>query len=82
MDALDKDIIAYEKMREELEAKYMGKWVLVHDERLFGTYESFESVSEEAVREFGRGPFLIRQVGAPPITLPASVTFFPLDERN
>ena len=69
------EIAAYEKMRDELEAQHMGKWVLFNDLELIGVYNSFEAVAEDAVRRFGRGPYLIRQVGAPPVTLPASVMF-------
>jgi len=71
---LEKEISAYEKMRSTLEAERMGKWVLVHDEQLVETYDSFESAAEDAVAKFGRGPFLIRQIGAPLVTLPVSVT--------
>lgn len=75
MAELNQEIAAYERMRGELEANSTGKWVLVHDGQLIGTYESFESAAEEAVRRFGRGPYLVRQVGAPPVILPASVVY-------
>ena len=75
MAELVNEISAYEKMRPTLEAQHMGKWVLIHDEKLVGTYDSFEKAAEDAVAKFGRGPFLVRQVGAPPITLPASVMY-------
>ena len=77
MAELNEEIAAYDAMRQELEAHYMGKWVLVHDRKLVAVYDSFETVAEEAVRRFERGPYLIRQVGAPPVTLPASVTYHP-----
>ena len=77
MAELDQEIAAYEGMSKELEARHMGKWVLVHDLKLIAVYESFESAAEAAVRRFGRGPYLIRQIGAPPITLPASVMYRP-----
>lgn len=69
------DIAAYEKMQQELEAKHIGKWVLFHNEKFIAVYDSFEAVAEDAVKRFGRGPYLIRQVGAPPVTLPASVMY-------
>jgi hypothetical protein len=75
MAELDQEISAYEGMRSELEAHHMGKWVLVHDLSLAGVYDSFEAVAADAVRRFGRGPYLIRQIGAPPVTLPASVMY-------
>ncbi len=72
---LDQEIAAYEGMLDELLAKHTGKWVVVHDRTLTGVYDSFESAAAEAVKSFGSGPYLIRQVGAPPITLPASLMF-------
>ncbi len=77
MADLNEEIKAYESMQADLETKHMGKWVLVHDLKLIGVYDSFENAAEDAVKKFGRGPFLIRQVGAPPVTLPASVVFNP-----
>lgn len=72
------DIAAYAKMQEGLEVKHMGKWVLFHDEVFVAVYDSFEAAAEDAVRRFGRGPYLIRQVGARPVTLPASVMYQPV----
>lgn len=70
---LSAEIAAYERMQTELELDHFGKWVVVHDEKLFGAYEDFQEAADQAVRAFGRGPFLIRQVGAGPITLPPSL---------
>ncbi len=75
MADVDKEIAAYEKIRAELESKHTGKWVLLKDEALIDLYDGFETAAEDAVKRFGRGPYLIRQVGAPPVTLPASVMF-------
>ena len=75
MADLDSEIQAYDKMRAALEAHHMGKWVLVHEGELIGVYDSMESTAEEAVCRFGAGPYLIRQVGATSITLPASVMY-------
>ena len=74
---LDRDIEAYEKARAALEARYNGKWVLFYNEQFIGAFDSFDLAAQEAVRRFGRGPYLLRQVGAPPMTLPASVLYHP-----
>jgi hypothetical protein len=66
MADLNDEISAYDGMRSDLETKYLGKWALVHDQALIGTYETFEAAANEAVQRFGRGPYLIRQIGAPP----------------
>ena len=79
MAALSKEIAAYDRMRSYLEMDYFGKWIVMHDEELIGSYESFEAAADQAVRRFGRGPYLIRQVGEGPITLPASALYNPVN---
>ena len=78
MTTLTKEIAAYDGMRAELEADYLGKWVIFHDEALVGVFDTFEEAAPHAVEKFGRGPYLIREVGAPPVTLPASVRYRPV----
>ncbi len=73
MTDIDRELAAYEKMRPELEAQHMSKWVLIRGGKLVGVFDSMEAAAQDAVPRFGRGPYLIRQVGAPPVTLPASV---------
>ncbi len=75
MFELSRQMTVYDEMRANLEADHFGKWIVMYDEQLAGTYESFEEAAEEAVCRFGRGPYLIRQVGSGPITLPASVLY-------
>lgn len=73
--SIQDELKAFEKMRETLEAEHLGKWVLFYHQELIGTYDTFEAAAEQAVKRYGRGPYLIRQVGAPPVTLPISVMF-------
>ncbi len=75
MSELDAEIQAYEEMRADLEADHMGEWVVVHGGQLIGTYPSFDAAAEDAVRNFGHGPYLIRMIGVSEITLPASVMY-------
>ena len=78
MAKLSMEIAAYERMRDTLETDHLNEWIVVHGEKLVGTYDSFEAAAEDAVERFGRGPYLIRRVGAPPVTLPASVLYRPV----
>jgi hypothetical protein len=82
MAELKDDIAAYDAMKADLEAKSLGKWVVVHERKLIGTYESFDAAAKDAVHRFGRGPYLIRQVGAPPISMPASVMYHPVHGKD
>ncbi len=75
MADLNAEIQAFERMLPRLEAEYMDRWVLIHDGELIDAFDTFDRAADDAVRRFGRGPFLIRQVGALPDTLPVSVVF-------
>ena len=79
--SLRNEIAAYEEMRADLEAEHLGKWALVHNEELTGIFESFEQAAETAVEQFGRGPYLIREIGQAPVTLPASVLYHPAPQH-
>ena len=75
MDQLDIEIAAYKRMREYLEANHWRQWVIIHDEEFIGAYDDFQVAADQAVRRFGRGPCLLRQVGAPPKTIPFYVRY-------
>lgn len=75
MTELAEERKAFKHMREKLEASSNGKWALIHKSKLVGTYDTFDEAASDAVKKFGRGPFLIRQIGAPETVLPASVVY-------
>ena len=73
MTTLENEIAAYKSMLSVLEKEHFGKWVVFHDKELMGAYDTFEDAGRDATARFGRGPCLIRQVGAPknPIMIPS-----------
>ena len=73
--SLLENIAAYDEQRTYLETECLGQWALFHNKELIGCYDDFQDVANQAVTRFGRGPYLIRQVGAPPMTLPASIQY-------
>ena len=72
---LTKNIAAYDAMRRNLELDYFGKWVVFYDEEFVGNYDEFEDAAQVAIERYGRGPYLIRQVGASPMRLPSSLLY-------
>ena len=72
---LTENINAYERMQHVLEADKLGKWVVLYDGELTGEFSEFHEAVEFAVARWGRGPYLVRQVGRPPFTVPASVQY-------
>lgn len=78
MEHLEQEIAAYERLRPALEAEHRMQWVVFRGTEHVGTYPSFQEAAEDAIQKFGRGPYLIRQVGAPPIRLPSSARYRPI----
>lgn len=74
---LSTEIEAFEAQRAELEKNYMGKFVIFKGNEFVGAWDTLDAAAIEAVARFGRGPYLIRQVGAPAPSMPASVLFLP-----
>ena len=77
MSGLKDEIAAYGHMKPDLETQHNGQWVVIRDGELKGAYDDFQEAAQEAIKNFGRGPYLIRRVGAGPMVLPASVQFRP-----
>lgn len=63
MSDLERDIQAYEAMETNLFKRHVNKWVVFHDGKLVSTFDTLDAAATEALRRFGRGPYLIRQVG-------------------
>ena len=79
--SLTQEIEAYENMRNALETDHLGEWVVVHDRELAGIFESFDAAATDAVARFGRGPYLIREIGEVAVSLPASVLYNPVTQH-
>jgi len=75
MNPLAAEIEAYEKQLPELQKNYLGKFVVFKGNEFIGAWDTLDAAAAAAVTRFGRGPYLIRQIGAPRPTLPASVLF-------
>ena len=69
MTTLENEIVAYEAMIDNLELDHFGKWVVFHNEKLAGSYETSHDAANDAMERFGRGPYLIRQVGLQPVVV-------------
>ena len=61
--ALAKEIERYDQHRADLESGHAGEWAVVYAEEPIETFEDFQDAANFAVTNYGRGPYLIRQVG-------------------
>lgn len=73
MGTLNREIEVYNDMQPELERDYMGKWVVFHDRKLVGVYDTFALAVTDAYEKQKIRPCLIRKVGQKDV--PASVRF-------
>ena len=67
---LKENIAEYEKMQARLEADHWGEHVVFYDREFRGAFKEFHQAMRFAYTRWGRGPYLIREVGAPPMRLP------------
>ena len=74
VDPLDREILAFESARSQLEAEHLHRWVVFSDGKLWETFETFQKAAITARKAFGNKVVLIRQVGEPTtISLPRSL---------
>ena len=62
VSVLEKELKAYEEMKEELLKKYRGKVVAIKDGKLLGVYESEEDAFKDILEKHGLVPILIKRV--------------------
>lgn len=72
-EKLGRELEAFEKMAQELLAHHHGKYALVKDGALHGTFTTEAEAYEDGVRRFGAEVFLVREVlnQQPAATMPA-----------
>jgi len=75
--SLKDDIAAFDVMKADLEAEHFGEWVVFHAGALAFLSRTFDEAATRAFERFDDGPYLIRQVGASAVNLPASVMYRP-----
>ena len=77
MTVLRDDIAAFDRMKADLEDQHRNEWVVFYRGEFVDAFADFEAAATAAVERFDAGPYLIRQVGAPPISLPGGMVFTP-----
>jgi len=77
-NVLQEEKATYERLKPDLFAHHLGKFIVIHKGELVGTFDTFQVAAQVAVANFGVGPYLIRQViEQEPIPMPASVAYRP-----
>ena len=72
------EIKAYEGMLDSLKKHHAGKFVIIKGGELRGVYDTFDTAARNAIREFGAGPYLIREVAERRVMrMPSSVFLRP-----
>jgi len=75
---LEDNIKAYESKLSEMELHYLGKVVVFYDGEFIESFDNFNNAGEFATKTYGRGPYLIREVGAPTsYRMPTSIMYQP-----
>lgn len=59
---IQKEIRAFEGMKEDLLKWCKGKFVIIKDGEFIGSFDTLHNAATEAIRRFKLEPFLIREV--------------------
>lgn len=70
MTDLQTEIEFYNQNLDGFRKTHRSDWVVISNNSVLGFYRRFEQAAFAAINAFGEKPFLIRQIDAPPITLP------------
>jgi hypothetical protein len=70
---LDTERQYFEQHREELLRQYPGKFVVIKENELLGSFDSIQDALGTGARQFGMSPFLVRRTDESPkeISIPA-----------
>lgn len=63
-NSIETEIKYFNAHREEWIALYEGKYALVKDENLLGTFDTEQAAYEAGVEKLGNEPMLIKKIGA------------------
>jgi hypothetical protein len=72
VQVLDEEQKTFEEHLPELLGTAAGKWVLIHDREVLGTFESRRDAINQGFRTLGNVPFLVKEVTA--VDLPEYVS--------
>ena len=61
-DVLKEELRFLTEQRQALIQQHAGEYALIKGRRLVGTFTTFEEAYDRGVAEFGREPFLIKQL--------------------
>ena len=79
---LETETRIFERRKAEFERDHNLEWVVIHGEVIVGFYDDFQKAADTAVRNYGRGPYLIKQIGAPIPPIPASLLYRPINAES
>ena len=68
-EEMQKNLDAYEKIKEELERENFGKIALMHNGKLDSIYNNQHDAYQTGCDRFGIGHFAIKTIGERPISL-------------
>lgn len=61
-NVLSKELETFEKKKAELLQEHCGKYVLIKDTKIVGTYESEKDAINTGINYFGNSPFLVKKI--------------------
>lgn len=70
IEALERDLDAYESQLGELKAKYGDKWVIFKGGKFQGAFATYDQAVTHGLSKLGDVDFLLRQIEDRPVNIP------------
>jgi hypothetical protein len=70
---LELELQTYHRERGRLESEHRGKFVLIRGDEIVGVYDDFHAASEQAARQFERGPYLVQCIASEVMHIPSAL---------
>lgn len=59
---LKNELSTFEKNKRNLIRNHLGEYVLIKDDEILGTYQSFNEAANKGIMKFGTNPFLVKKI--------------------
>jgi hypothetical protein len=61
-EPLARELVTYERHKEELVGAHEGRFVLIHGDEIAGVWDTYQDALEAGYRQFNLEPFFVKQI--------------------
>jgi len=59
---LEKELVTFERLKEELLKNHKDKFALIHGDDFIGAFDTPDAAYQQGLNKFGKEPFLVKRI--------------------